>query len=217
MMSVSEKPVQYHQGWVEFYKIRFKVSPAVLIPRPETELLVEWVIKMQPKTVLDIGTGSGNIAICIAKNLADIKIVATDVSGEALKIAKQNTRLHGVLNKISFVESDLLSGLQPSDSFDVIVTNLPYIPTARIAYLDSSVKDYEPHIALDGGEDGFELYRELFKEMVQKKIYPKYLIGEIDYTQAEIAQNEANKYFPKCQPEIKFDLAHKQRYLLIRF
>ena len=226
----SNKPKQYIQGYVEFYKLKFKVTPDVLIPRSETELLVDQVLSFVSKlsttnneliTILDIGTGSGNIAISIAKNLPDVKIIATDVSLKALKIAKQNAGFHGLENKIEFIQSNLLSKLNltltPVPYTLIIVTNLPYIPSARIPYLDSSVKDFEPHIALDGGEDGFGLYRKLFAQIIEKKLEPKYLIGEIDYTQGELAVNEALKFFPNSQPEVRTDLAQKQRILTITF
>jgi len=210
-----DKPIQYAKGFVEFYKLKFKVTPDVLIPRPETELLVDLVLQIKPNTLLDLGTGAGNIAISVAKNLSTVKITATDISKKALFIAKQNAKFHKTENKTAFLQSDLLSKVKvPSE---VIVTNLPYIPTARIPYLDSSVKDYEPYIALNGGRDGFELYRKLFIEIVQKNLYPNYLIGEIDYTHGEIAVLEALKYFPMCRAEVKLDLTHRQRILILTF
>ncbi len=211
------KPSQYIKGWVEFYKLKFKVTPDVLIPRPETELLVDAVLNniSEKDVVLDLGTGTGNIAISIAKNTANTQIIATDISKKALKIAEQNAKLHGVLNKIKFILSNLLENInQPAD---IIVTNLPYIPTARILYLDCSVKDFEPHSALDGGENGFELYRKLFQQIVEKDWKLKLIIGEIDYTHAELAVIEAQKYFPEAEIEVKKDLAHLQRILTIKF
>ncbi len=211
----SSKPSQYVKGWVEFYKLRFKVTPDVLIPRPETELLVDEVLKVirNSFTILDLGTGAGNIAISVAKNSKNVKIVATDISKKVLEIAKQNAKFHNVKNKIKFVQSNLLEKV--SDFPDIIVTNLPYIPTARIPYLDSSVKDFEPHIALDGGEDGFVLYRNLFWQIKEKGLKPKLIIGEIDYTHGELAVNEAQNYFPKAKIEVKTDLSKKQRILII--
>lgn len=208
-------PIQYKRGWVEFYKLRFKVTQDVLIPRPETELLVDEVLRLKPKVVLDIGTGSGNIAISIAKNLPGVKVIASDISIKALKIAKQNAKLHAVKEQIDFIISDLLENINMSS--DVIVTNLPYIPTERISYLDSSVKDYEPRIALDGGEDGFSIYRKLFVQMKEKKIFPKYFFGEIDYTHGDQAMDEAGKLFPDSEFQVKTDLNHKQRILKITF
>ncbi len=227
---ISSKPSQYINGWVEFYKLRFKVTPDTLIPRPETELLIDEVLKYcnqdskESYTILDLGTGSGNIAISIAKNNPIVKIIATDISEKALVVAKQNAKLHNVYDRITFVVSDLLikinSGLLTQNSELIIVTNLPYIPSQRIPYLDSSVKDYEPHIALDGGEDGFELYRKLFSQI---NITPrrwnsnlKLILGEIDYTHGELAVLEAQKYFPDYQVEVKTDLSHLQRILTIK-
>ncbi len=217
------KPKQYIQGFVEFYKLKFKVTEDVLIPRPETELLVDEVLKFyslnpKPFTLIDIGTGAGNISISIVKNLpAGRQVIATDVSAKALKIAKQNAKLHGVLDRIDFLKSNLLSNyqLQTTNYPLVIVTNLPYIPSERIPYLDSSVKDFEPHIALDGGDDGFYLYKKLFQELKDKKVKFSLLVGEIDYTHGESALLEANKYFPEMNCEVKLDLHHRQRILKI--
>ncbi len=222
---ISSKPSQYIKGWVEFYKLRFKVTPDVLIPRPETELLVDAVISfartsLTRLTILDLGTGSGNIAISLASHLrgVNVNIIATDISKKALKVAKQNAKLHGVLDKIEFFQSNLLDcrALRARNDKDmVIVTNLPYIPSARIPYLDSSVKDFEPLVALDGGVDGFDLYRKLFAQIKEKGWEPKLIVGEIDYTHGQLAVDEAYKYFPKAQVEVKTDLFKKQRILKI--
>lgn len=227
---ISKKPYQYIKGWVEFYKLKFKITTDVLIPRPETELLVDEVLSycnLYPKTcnlILDIGTGAGNIAISIAKHLptseVGTRIIATDVSKKTLKVAQQNAILHGVENQITFIRSNLLSDLSytlsPKAYTLIIVTNLPYIPSARIPYLDSSVKDFEPHVALNGGDDGFDLYRKLFKQISQRGFKPKLIVGEIDYTQGSLAVHEAMRYFPDAEVEVKTDLAKKQRILLIR-
>lgn len=249
--AIKDQPDAYQKGWIEFYKLRFRVTPDVLIPRPETELLVDEVLNrikgdelkvkneksnsalktLHSALVIDLGTGAGNIAISIAKNLAshlrcgNVNIIATDISSKALKVAKQNAKLHGVENKITFIQSNLLSAFDNSELLTlnsklIIVTNLPYIPSSRIPYLDSSVKDFEPCIALDGGKDGFELYRKLFEQISKFEPAPlgrklKLIIGEIDYTQGELAVVEAKKYFPNAQVEIKTDLTHKQRILKI--
>ncbi len=244
-----ETPAAYSKGWVEFYKLKFKVSPDVLIPRPETELLVDEVLRLKPCVVLDVGTGSGNIAISIAKNLSlhlrggKLKVVATDVSERALDVARQNAKFHQVEDKIDFVESNLLSNVissslsvrarlradglnysegyilrqHPQNDNFIIVANLPYIPTDRIDHLDSSVKEFEPHLALDGGEDGFGLYRKLFEQMREKNLVPKYLIAEIDYTQGDLAVAVVKEYFPEAEVEVRLDLAHRQRILVVTF
>lgn len=217
-------PLQYKTGWVEFYKLKFKVTPDVLIPRPESELLVDEILSALPTfpstlTILDIGTGSGCLAISIIKHLptwnVGIQIIATDISEKALQIAKQNAKLNGVESRIKFINSDLLPNLYPPN---IIVANLPYIPTERIPYLDESVKGFEPLIALDGGKDGFELYRRLFKQIVRqpRRLYPKLIICEIDYTHGELAYDEARKYFPQAEVEVKKDLTKKQRILVIK-
>lgn len=224
-------PMQYKKGYCEFYKLKFKVTPDVLIPRPETELLVDEVlesikyyvssikgIKEEDILVIDVGTGSGAIAVSIAKNTSYVKIVATEISGSALNIARQNAKFHGVENRIEFIKSNLLENPiihNTNPLILIIVTNLPYIPSARIPYLDSSVKDFEPHIALDGGEDGFELYRKLFQQINEKSWKPNLILGEVDYTHGELAILEAQKYFQNAQVEVKKDLAHLQRILTI--
>lgn len=218
------KPKQYEQGWTEFYKLKFFLTPDALIPRPETELLVDEVLKLSREikaggkvpTIIDMGTGSGNVAIAIAKNLKEVGIVATEISPEALEIAKKNAKFHNVdTNKIVFIVNDLYEKFTVAP--DIIVTNLPYIPTARLMYIDPMVTDWEPKVALDGGEDGFGLYRKLFSQIADKKLFPKYIIGEIDYTHAEIVIQESRRFFPQANADVRHDLAKKQRYFVISF
>jgi len=220
-----EKPKQYQQGWTEFYKLKFHITEDTLIPRPETELLVDDTLviarslaatKQSPVTIIDIGTGSGIIAISVAKNMDNVGIVATDISPKALDIAKKNAQFHKVdMDKIVFITNDLYEKFTVAP--DIIVTNLPYIPTARLLHIDPMVTDWEPKIALDGGEDGFELYRKLFTQIEQNKLYPKYLIGEIDYTQADLVLSEVKRRFPNAKVEVKKDLAKLERYFIIEF
>lgn len=226
----AEKPRQYQQGWTEFYKLKFIVTEDTLIPRPETELLVDEVLALTKtskhpeeqnsdegsiKTIMDIGTGSGIIAISIAKNNPDLRVLATDISEKALEVAKKNAKFYKLDNKIFFQQRDLLMGMQVAP--DIIVTNLPYIPKARLLHIDPMVTDWEPMIALDGGEDGFELYRTLFNQIKNMNLYPKYLIGEIDYTQADLVKAEVKHRFPHALVEVKEDLAKMQRYFIVEF
>lgn len=216
-------PEQYQQGWTQFYKLKFHLTGDVLIPRPETELLVDEVLKIvnrktignRPYTIIDLGTGSGCIAISIAKNAPNLRILATDISEKALVVAKKNSEFHKINGRIIFETMNLLEGLQKAP--DIIVTNLPYIPSARLKLIDPMVTEFEPKVALDGGYDGFELYRRLFTQMNEQKIYPKYLIAEIDYSFTDIIEFEVPKFFPGTEFEIKHDLAKKQRILIIKF
>ena len=165
----SNEPLAYILGYKEFYGLRFFVDKRVLIPRPETEDLVDQVLKfvednypgMQIK-IADVGTGSGCIAVTLAVCLPEAKIFATDINQDALGLAKKNAKYHQVEDKIIFLEGDLLSPL--SESVDIIVANLPYIKSAGIKKLDPQISKWEPKIALDGGSDGLKLYRFLFKQ-----------------------------------------------------
>ena len=147
-------------GYTEFYGLRFDVNKKVLTPRPETEILVENVLKNLKKKgkVLDVGTGSGAIAVTIAK-LSDALVTAIDISRPALQVADANAKKNGV--KVEFIESNLFENLKKRKKFDIIVSNPPYIPTGDIAKLDKNVKECDPKIALDGGEDGLRFYREI--------------------------------------------------------
>lgn len=170
---ISGEPLQYILEHQEFWSVDFKVDPRVLIPRPETELLVEQSlmilseISLRFPSVLEIGTGSGAIAIALAKELKDIFVVATDISMQALVLARENARSVGVLHRINFVNGDLFSPLHPLKGgapFDLILSNPPYITRGKIDTLAKEVKDHEPRVALDGGEDGLAFYRRIIPE-----------------------------------------------------
>jgi release factor glutamine methyltransferase len=163
------EPIQYITGQQEFYGLLLKVTPAVLIPRPETEHLVEAVLKLlpadKPFKIADIGTGSGAIAIAIAVHLPHAEITAFDISAEALAVAAANAREHNVANRIRFLQSDLLSALDhETETFDAIVSNPPYIPAAERDTLHPQVRDHEPATALFGGETGLDVYRRLIPQ-----------------------------------------------------
>jgi release factor glutamine methyltransferase len=162
------EPIQYITGQQEFYGLPFKVTPAVLIPRPETEHLVEAVIQRlpqnQPLRIVDIGTGSGAIAIALAVHLPQTHITALDLSPEALKIAQANAETNNVANRITFLQSDLLSALAHEAAFDAIVSNPPYIPQTDSPTLHPEVRDHEPHTALFAGDEGLDIYRRLIPQ-----------------------------------------------------
>lgn len=157
------EPIQYIVGSEEFMSLNFKVTPDVLIPRPETELLVEMLIERFQNSAapmfLEIGTGSGCIAVSLAKYLPAARITALDISPEALKIAAENAAANGVSNQIEFIERDIKSGFGNLPLYDCVVSNPPYISSGVISSLDKNVRDFEPPSALDGGADGLDFYR----------------------------------------------------------
>ena len=162
-------PLAYLRGTQEFYGLDFAVSPATLIPRPETEMLVEMVLKATfpqkdaPFLLADVGTGTGCIPISAAVNQANLQAVAFDISADALTVAQSNAALHNVLNRVRFVQGDLLAGANV-ETFAMIVSNPPYIPQGDIADLQPEVRDFEPRLALVGGADGLEIYRRLIPQ-----------------------------------------------------
>jgi release factor glutamine methyltransferase len=168
---ISGEPLQYILGHQEFWSIDFKVDPRVLIPRPETELLVEQALSILSQNplertpfVLEIGTGSGAVGISLAKEVKDIFLVATDISINALLLAKENAKSAGVIRHIEFVNGDLFAPFRlfrEREPFDLILSNPPYITHSEMGGLAREVKDYEPIIALYGGEDGLDFYRSI--------------------------------------------------------
>jgi len=164
------EPVQYIIGHQEFYALDFRVTPDVLIPRPETEHLVEavllWATQFHDERTLqiaDIGTGSGAIVVALATHLAGANFFATDISEPALAVARENARIHECEQRIHFAHGDLLSGLALPESFrfDAIISNPPYVPSGDAATMQPEVVGHEPHLALFAGSDGLEIYRRL--------------------------------------------------------
>ncbi len=169
---MQREPVQYITGVQEFYGLSLAVSPAVLIPRPETELLVEGALNRLPQTgpvrIADIGTGSGAIAIAIASHLPQAHLTAIDLSADALALAHHNATIHQVVDRIHFLASDLLAALPPdAPPFDAILSNPPYIPDADRASLHPQVRDFEPAGALFAGTDGLSIYERLIPQARQ--------------------------------------------------
>jgi release factor glutamine methyltransferase len=182
------EPIQYITGQQEFYGLALNVTPAVLIPRPETEHLVEAVLKLlpanRPLKIADIGTGSGAIAIALAIHLPQAKITALDISTEALAVATTNARRHNVASRIQFLQSDLLADLNhEAGTFDAIVSNPPYIPSTDRTTLHPQVRDHEPPTALFAGEDGLDIYKRLITQ-AWSALTPNGLLAlEIGYSQ----------------------------------
>jgi release factor glutamine methyltransferase len=184
-------PVAYLVGTKEFYLLEFEVSPAVLIPRPATETLVMAALDtLRPLTgphVLDIGTGSGCVAIAIVVHNKAVKLTASDISSAAIAIARRNARKHGVQDRIDFIECDLFDALRPERKYDLIVSNPPYIPTADLDGLMKDVKDHEPRLALDAGVDGFVVIDRLVSQAMRFLKPSGLLMFEVGIGQADVA------------------------------
>lgn len=180
------EPIQYIIGEQEFYGLALRVTPAVLIPRPETEHLVEAVLSRLPHDgplrIADIGTGSGAIAIALAHHLLQARIAALDISLEALSIARENAVRNGVQDRINFRESDLLSAVD-AQQFDAIVSNPPYVSTKE--ELELQVRDYEPATALYAGESGLDIYRSLIPQAYAALKQGGWLMMEIGHNQRD--------------------------------
>ncbi len=223
-------PIAYLTGVKEFYGFDFKVNPAVLTPRPETEKIVEDIVAIAKSSalkpiIIDIGTGSGAIIVSAAKELKRsapaayrrAEFLAVDISGKALKIAEQNAHNHKLAGKIKFYRGNLITPLR-LDKRDlsghelIIAANLPYLTKAQIKKSPSISR--EPILALDGGSDGLRYYRELFKQLSSLiKIGNIRIICEIDDSQAKKIKELTNKYFPQVASKIIYDLSGKKRFL----
>lgn len=206
---ISGEPLQYILKQQEFWSIDFKVDPRVLIPRPETEFLVEQsllvlskALSMRTPLALEIGTGSGAIAISLAKEIGNIFLVATDISMGALVLAKGNAQSAGVLHQIEFVNSDLFAPFRlfkATEPFDLILSNPPYITHSEIDFLAREVRDYEPIVALDGGEDGFEFYRRITQEA-------SFYLRKGGWLLLEIGQGQGSKVLEMIEKEGYFNI-----------
>jgi release factor glutamine methyltransferase len=223
------EPLPYILGHWEFYGLDFDITPDVLIPRPETELLVEKAIKWltkhpEARSVADIGTGSGAIAVSIAKHIPDVQILATDISTQALAVAKRNAEKHGVAGRIEFAECDLLphpafgTPLPMGEgwgvgAFNLICANLPYIPTDTLK--DLPIFGHEPTLALDGGNDGLDLVRRLL-ELAPNRLAPKgMMLLEIEASQGTQALSLAYDSFDEVKLQLHQDFAGHNRILEI--
>jgi release factor glutamine methyltransferase len=180
-------PVAYLVGRKEFYSLAFEVSPAVLIPRPESEFVVVELLSvtkgLESTRAVDVGTGSGCLAIASAFRNPGARFVAIDASEEALAVARKNAAKHGVADRIDFRLGDRLEPVSGEEPFDVVISNPPYIPTADITGLEIGVRDYEPHLALDGGTDGLAMVRGLVEQAIPLLKPGGHLILEIGTAQ----------------------------------
>ena len=215
------EPLQHLTGSVSFCGLEIAVNRQALVPRPETELLAEqgWqflsTLNPQPSTALDFGTGTGCLAIALAVKCPGAKITAVDVSAEALALAGKNAARHHVTGQIQFLPGDGFAAFSTDESFDLIISNPPYIPTAEIATLQPEVRDYDPGTALDGGADGLDFYRRLARE-AKSFLKPDGLIMlEFGDGQDGTIRNifEAEKWIVEA---VKEDYSHRARILIAR-
>jgi release factor glutamine methyltransferase len=187
------EPLQYLTGRQEFYGLDFTVTPAVLIPRPETEIIIDRAMILAGRragtiTIADLGTGSGCIAITLAVKLPAARIIAIDISGPALEVARANAGNHGVAGRIEFLQGDAFAALEArggESQYDLIVANPPYVPEGDTSLLQHEVRDYEPAVALFGGKDGLDFYRRLAREGSEYLKPDGYCVLEIGYKQLD--------------------------------
>lgn len=215
------EPTAYIVGRREFYGIELEVTPAAIIPRPETETLVELALELigpQPPpgtAVADVGVGCGAIAIALAANLPpSIQITAIDVSAPALELARRNARRLGLADRIRFLEGDLLSPLE--GPVDIIAANLPYVPSGRWERLPPEIREHEPRSGLDGGPDGLRLIERLLRQAPPYLRPGGALLAEIGEDQGQEARRIASQAFPGAHIEVRPDLAGLDRVLLVR-
>ena len=223
---VAGEPLQYILGRQEFWSIDFNVDPRVLIPRPETEHLVEQALSLLSETpctktpwVLEIGTGSGAIVVSLAKEVKDIFLVATDLSLKALVLAEENARSAGVRQKIAFVNGDLFQPFLNSGGggpFELILSNPPYIGRHDIRKLAREVRDHEPLLALDGGEEGLDFYRRIVAEGLSYLKEGGWLLLEVGQGQGSRVSELVKGKGDFLEPELLHDLAGMERVLKVQ-
>jgi release factor glutamine methyltransferase len=214
------EPTAYLTGRREFFGLDFEVTPAALIPRPETETLVDAVItfaekqRARPLTIADIGVGCGTIAVALARTLPSARMIAIDASPGALSLARRNARRQGVADRIDFRGGHLLSPL--TEPVDVIATNLPYVRTADWESLPPEIRDWEPRAALDGGKDGLRVIESLLRQAHAYLSPGGALFAEIGDDQASAVAAIVRQAFPGAEIAVKKDLAGHDRVVVIR-
>jgi release factor glutamine methyltransferase len=220
------EPVQYLTGRAHFFNLEFEVTRDTLIPRPETETLVEHVLQAQRNLpgleaprVLDLCTGSGCIAAAVAKNLKNATVVATEISPRAASVARKNIERLGLADRVTVLEGDLLAPLDQlpdAHPYDILVSNPPYIPTAEIPKLDPNVRNYEPARALDGGPDGLDFVRRILTEAPPRLAQGARLYIEIAFDQGPAALALAESTETLDSPKILKDYGGRDRVLTAR-
>ena len=216
---LNNEPLDKIIGKREFYKYEFKVNSYVLTPRPDTEILVESALEIINKnsasTILDLGTGSGCIVLSILKDCPNTKALAIDISKEALEIAKKNAISLEVDDRVEFLQGSWSDIDFATKKYDIIVSNPPYIPTKEIDTLTKEVKEYDPLLALDGGADGLECYRQIAKISYNLLKKDGYILLEVGYNQADIV-NEIFKFNNFTPYKIIKDLSGINRCIILK-
>ncbi|MEA2711281.1 MAG: release factor glutamine methyltransferase [Phycisphaerales bacterium] len=217
------EPIAYLTGRAHFFNLEFHVTPAVLIPRPDTETLVENVLQLSRNTagfesprVLDLCTGSGCIAAAIAQHLKSATVIATDLSADAVAVARANIERLGLSDRVTVEQGDLfepIAKLPDPQPFNLIVANPPYIPTGEIEKLDRNVRDYEPVAALDGGMDGLVIHRRIFEGAVERLLPGGRIYVEIQFDQGQTVREIAESHAEFEDVRLLKDHAGHQRVL----
>ena len=188
----AREPLQYIVGYQEFFKLTFEVTPDVLIPRPETEIIVETALELadgeRALSILDVGTGTGCIVISLLNELKNARALATDISPNALEVARRNAQRHNVSDRVTFLQTNSLLTLDQREGFALIVSNPPYIPADEIAALQREVREFEPLTALASGADGLDHIRALLRETPLLLHQNGYFIFEIGFGQSEAVE-----------------------------
>ncbi|OQB41492.1 MAG: Release factor glutamine methyltransferase [Candidatus Latescibacteria bacterium ADurb.Bin168] len=212
------EPLAYVLGTAAFCGRDFFVTPSVLIPRPETELLVEYVIPLlkttTPTFVADIGTGSGCIGITVALELPEAEVALVDVSGEALEVARRNAHAHGVHGRAHLVQGNLSDPLR-AGTFRAVVANLPYVAAGEKNALPPDVVEFEPHVALFGGETGLDLFEHLLADMRRVLVPGGVVALEVGQGQASVVARMCQSYLPEGDISIHRDYAHIERVIVV--
>lgn len=214
---LNREPAAYLMGEREFYGLRIVVGPGVLIPRPETETVVEETLRLvegvSAPALADVGCGSGAIAVALAVARPDAVVHALDVAPRALELTAHNAAANGVSERVRVGESDLLTALP--GRVNAVAANLPYVASAEIPLLEPEVSRFEPREALDGGEDGLDLVRRLLAEAGERLLPGGALILEIDPRQSAAARAAARGVFPAARVRVERDLAGRERVLVV--
>ncbi len=213
-------PTAYLVGNRDFYLLNFEVTPAVLIPRPETETLVlralDLLRPLVRPAVLDLGTGSGCIAVSIAHQKKDAQVTATDISPDALAVARRNAERHGVADRLRFLQGDLFAAVPPGETFHLIASNPPYVASSEWASLPIEIREHEPRLALDGGSDGLAFYRRIAAQAAPYLLPGGHLLLEIGF-----GQNDAVRAILEQHPQWELqptvpDMAGRPRVVVAR-